>query len=187
MFKKRRHASLEARVLRSNQTAMGLLKLEKYSECLALLRSAEEKLAQAPSELPEKGKLVAITLNNLGCYYKKRGQLKVALEYLHSALEIELQLVTDPAELASTYLNITAIYSGLRQHAEALHFGRKAIQLLESTDDRRSNRCTSLLIAYHNAGTELEHLQRFNDARQYFEKGRTFGTRYLARNMDARS
>ena len=74
---------LEALVLKYNSIAMDYLKLENYRDSLSLLKKAEETLNSDENEIiPNRLKLMGITLNNLGCYYKKHRQPKVALNYL---------------------------------------------------------------------------------------------------------
>ena len=53
-----------------------------------------------------------MTLNNLGCYYKKKGRLRSALKCLGKALKIESRL-KDVKNPADTHLNICACQSQL--------------------------------------------------------------------------
>jgi tetratricopeptide (TPR) repeat protein len=55
------------------------------SEALLLLHKSET-LAE------NNGKALAITYNNLACYYRKLGHLRTALIYLEKALDIENQM-----------------------------------------------------------------------------------------------
>jgi Tfp pilus assembly protein PilF len=57
-------------------------------------------------------RLRAVTLNNLGCYYKKKGRLRSALKCLGKALKIESRL-KDVKNPADTHLNICACQSQL--------------------------------------------------------------------------
>ena len=62
---------LEAIVLKYNSVAMDYLKLENYKDSLSLLKKAEEILNSDENDIiPNRLKLMGITLNNLGCYYK---------------------------------------------------------------------------------------------------------------------
>jgi hypothetical protein len=55
---------------------------------------------------------MALTMNNLGCFYKKRNKPNVALNYLQAALQIEEHNKSeDYANMAGTKLNICAILS----------------------------------------------------------------------------
>ena len=58
------------------------------------LREALEQLKYAEAVLARRGEeatsLMAVTCNNLGCYYKRVGKLHAALSYLRKALRIEV-------------------------------------------------------------------------------------------------
>lgn len=66
----------------ANQQAIQSLKDGNPHEALQLLRHSEEL-----AENNEKG--LALTYNNLACYYRKQGHLRSALIYLEKALELE--------------------------------------------------------------------------------------------------
>ena len=61
-------------------------------------------------------KLLAITLNNIGCYYRRIDKPNVALKYLKKALEVEVFSLDDKASVAGTHLNICAIFSQLKKY-----------------------------------------------------------------------
>ena len=75
-------------------------------------------------------KLKAMTLNNLGCLYKRMDKYSKALEYLNEALELERQLSNDPMSTAATHLNICAIRSNLGHHEAALAHAQRALSIL---------------------------------------------------------
>lgn len=82
---------------------------------------------------PRLDQLFALTLNNFGCYYKKVRKPRVALNYMSMALKIEQNnRKTTKGELASTYLNLCAIHSELKQHSEAIAKAAKAIMLIRA-------------------------------------------------------
>jgi hypothetical protein len=56
-------------------------------------------------------KLYSLTMNNLGCYYKKIEKPNVALKYLKRALQNEIESLQPISYIASTKLNICAILS----------------------------------------------------------------------------
>ena len=170
---------LEALILKYNSVAMEYLKLENFKESLQLLKKAEEILnSDETSVIPNRLKLMGITLNNLGCYYKKRRQPKVALAFLEKALEVELQTESDNINLAGSHLNICVVFSSLSKHKEALQHARQALALLESMQnepdlgfEKTVTMLTSLVITYYNAGVELEHLAKSAEALGYYEIG----------------
>ena len=158
---------------------MEYLKLENFRDSLSLLKKAEEILNSDENEIvPNRLKLMGITLNNLGCYYKKRRQPKVALNFLERALEVELQIESDNVNLSGSHLNICAVLSSLSRHKEALQHARQAQALLESVfgDENYSfektvTLVTSLVITYYNAGVELEHMSKYSEALGYYQIG----------------
>ena len=178
---------LEALVLKYNSIAMDYLKLENYRDSLSLLKKAEETLNSDENEIiPNRLKLMGITLNNLGCYYKKHRQPKVALNYLEKALEVELQTESDNVNLAGSHLNICAVLSSLSKHREALKHARQAQALLESAHgeetysfEKTVTLVTSLIITYFNAGVELEHMGKYPDALGYYQIGHDLSKKEL--------
>jgi tetratricopeptide (TPR) repeat protein len=62
--------------------AINNLKDQNYDQAIELLRKSE-----LLSENNEQG--LAMTYNNLACYYRKLGHLRSALIYLEKALDIE--------------------------------------------------------------------------------------------------
>ncbi|OMJ85720.1 hypothetical protein SteCoe_12916 [Stentor coeruleus] len=168
----------EAVVLKYNKIAMNYLRLNNLKESLILLRKAEEILNSSESlVIPNRLKLMSITLNNLGCYYKKRKQPKVALNYLEKALELESDIENDNANIASSHLNICAVYSSLNNHKKALVHAKKAIEMLEeaftsesSNYDKMLTLSTSMVISYYNAAVEHEYLYNYSEALKNYNK-----------------
>jgi tetratricopeptide (TPR) repeat protein len=168
----------ESAVLRYNKIAMNYLKYNNLKDSLLLLRKAEDLLNSTASlSIPNRLKLIAITLNNLGCYFKKRKQPKVALHYLEQAMEIESQTEVENINLASSHLNICAVYSSLNNHKRALAHAKLAISLLEAEMNegdfaygKSVTLGTSLAIAYYNAGVEQESLSCYTEAMKNYEK-----------------
>lgn len=71
-----------------------------------------------------------MTLNNLGCFYRRTGKLRTSLHYLEQALEMELKS-ENPTSIADTHLNLCAVLSQLKRHEEALEHVLMAIVLLQ--------------------------------------------------------
>merc|ERR1719482_2569539 len=80
--------------------------------------------------------LLAVTCNNLGCYYKKVGKLHGALSYLRRALTMEVELHTDEVTLAGTHLNICAILSKLEKHDKAVQHALASLELMARRMDQ---------------------------------------------------
>uniref|UniRef100_A0A7S3YP45 Uncharacterized protein n=1 Tax=Lotharella globosa TaxID=91324 RepID=A0A7S3YP45_9EUKA len=94
--------------------------------------------------------VLAVTYNNLGCYYRKKGKNRTALNYLKEALNVESAIATPhlspetqgvlstmklpamgPIHISDTHLNLCAIYSDLARHKDAHHHIRMAIRHLQ--------------------------------------------------------
>ena len=161
-------ADIEARVLQCNKLAMDALKFDNFRDSIEKLRKAEALID--PAVLEHALKLLSITYNNFGCHYKRRKQYKVALEYLSRAQRIEEEDQAEPKTKASTHLNISALYSALKRHNQALWHAKQALDLLkEANPDPQV--VTSIVISYFNAGAELEHLNRPGEAVSYYKQG----------------
>ena len=66
-----------------NLIAMIFLQKDKYDACLEFLKKGEI--------LSQKSKTFkALTYNNLACFYRRTGKLRIALKYLEKALAIEV-------------------------------------------------------------------------------------------------
>merc|ERR1719440_1811180 len=74
--------------------------------------------------------LLAVTCNNLGCYYKKVGKYHGALSYLRRALKMEVELKTDSVTLSGTHLNLCAVLSKLEKHDKAVQHALCALELM---------------------------------------------------------
>ena len=177
---------IETIVLRYNRVAMDYLKIDNYKDTFILLKKAENILNNEVSEnMPNRLKLVSITYNNLGCYYKKYKKPLVALSYLQRALELEIESDSDNTNIASSHLNICAILSSTARHGESLQHAKKAITLLEISKKTRpdSTRITSnLVVAYYNSAVELEHLGRTHEAYNSYDTALSIALKELGKN-----
>jgi hypothetical protein len=165
-------------VLNRNKEAMDQLRANHHKAAMRLLREAQQILDDS-TDPTGKLKLLAITYNNLGCYYKRTNQPLYALKYLHQALELEAKPPIDYINLAGTHLNICAIRSQLGKHETALQEAFKALDILTQSPELTPNSATTQSIAYHNAGIELEHLSRLSEALDMFKVGWEFAKHEL--------
>ena len=122
--------------LKLNKDAMFCLNQNATQECYQLLRQAQTILKQWSNievEMPFNHiKIQTLTLNNLGCYYKKVKKPYAALKQLNNALYLEKfsfqefphsetkELEAALAEHAGTFLNICVICTSLGKHHEAI-------------------------------------------------------------------
>jgi hypothetical protein len=60
-----------------------------------------------------------------------------------------------------------------------LEDAKEALSLASSSDSKAANLATTIVIAYYNIGTELEHLRKFGRAKSIYEKGYSYSTREL--------
>ena len=87
---------------------VGMILLQQHNMKLSheMLKKAE---IYAYKSLEKK----SLTYNNLACFYKAEGKMRVALNYLQQALVIEKKL-KNRNNMADLFLNICAVLSALR-------------------------------------------------------------------------
>lgn len=162
-------------VLTCNKEGMDHLRKAQFKDAFEQLKYAEAILVARHGE-DEKSHLLAVTCNNLGCYYKKVNKLHAALSYLRKALKIEVVLQTDDVTVAGTHLNICAILSKLDKHDRAVQHACCALDLISgrvaavghaATQDENS----VLAIAYHNVAVERDYLRDWEAAAQAYQQG----------------
>ena len=163
-----------------NTLAMNCLQKDNYMKAYELLKKAELLTEPRGYLTDDKArlKLRAVTFNNLGCFYKRRGKLHAALQYLDKALKIELASdeVDNPA---GTHLNLCATLSQLGRHQPALEHAQCALDLLKQSLSRKGalnggvggkagEEASIVAIAYHNLAVEQEHLGQWEGALQSY-------------------
>ncbi|CAG9310442.1 unnamed protein product [Blepharisma stoltei] len=151
-----------------NQLATEYLQREDFHLALDLLKRAEA--------LCGKDEVAKVkTLNNLACYYRQSGKLRIAQNYLQKALGI-------PKNLAVTHLNMCAVLSQMLKHEEALSHAMEAVIILQdeligalqAPSKNFEEQAPMLSIAYHNMGVELEFLKRTQEAITIYKKAEKF-------------
>jgi len=162
-------------VLSCNKEGMDFLRKGQYKQAFEQLKYAEAILVANHSE-EEPTSLLAVTCNNLGCYYKKVGKLHAALSYLRKALKIEVSLQTDDVTVAGTHLNICAILSKLDKHDKAVQHALCALELISQRVASASHGVTQdeysvLAIAYHNVAVERDYLHQWDQAHKAYQQG----------------
>lgn len=157
---------LKQTVLELNRNAMSLLKNNAFCDALTLFKKAM-KIIKLTKDCELKFKLLGISQNNLGCYFKRMQKPKTALKHLKKACENEKKADIDNVNRAGTYLNICAILSALGKHKIALEESQKALDLLEKAESS-PNLAATLVIAYHNIGVEYEFLRIFQKSLEFY-------------------
>merc|ERR1719221_1064193 len=186
-------------VLNCNKEGMDFLRKGQYKQAFEQLKYAEAVLIAKQGE-DEPTNLLAVTSNNLGCYYKKVGKLHAALSYLRKALKIEVSLQTDDVTVAGTHLNICAILSKLDKHDKAVQHALCALELINNRVASASHAISQdeysvLAIAYHNVAVERDYLHQWDQAAMAYQQGHQIAkkclgeqhplTQTLGKNSDA--
>eukprot|EP00928_Gymnodinium_smaydae_P061230 TRINITY_DN45361_c0_g1_i1.p1 TRINITY_DN45361_c0_g1~~TRINITY_DN45361_c0_g1_i1.p1 ORF type:complete len:1035 (+),score=146.14 TRINITY_DN45361_c0_g1_i1:79-3183(+) len=186
-------------VLACNKDGMDYLRKALYKQAFEQLKYAEAIIVARDGE-DEPTNLMAVTCNNLGCYYKKVGKMHAALSYLRKALKIEVSLETDDVTVAGTHLNICAILSKLDKHDKAVQHALCALELISNRVNGGGDAVTQdeysvLAIAHHNVAVERDHLKQWDQAADAYQQGhhvakRCLGeqhplTQTLSKNYDA--
>merc|ERR1719498_892078 len=171
-------------VLSSNKDGMDALRKGQHQAAFEQFKYAEAILIANQAQY-DTTSLLAVTCNNLGCYYKKVGKLHGALSYLRRALTMEVELNTDEVTLAGTHLNICAILSKLEKHDKAVEHALSALELINTLVNKTSPEMLSqddysvLAIAYHNVAVERDFLQQYEKAAAAFQQGYQVAKRCL--------
>mmetsp|Transcript_49510 Transcript_49510/g.78369 ORF Transcript_49510/g.78369 Transcript_49510/m.78369 type:complete len:924 (-) Transcript_49510:151-2922(-) len=171
-------------VLSCNKDGMDALRKGQHKAAFEQFKYAEAILIANQAE-GDNTSLLAVTCNNLGCYYKKVGKLHGALSYLRRALKMEVELNTHEVTLAGTHLNICAILSKLEKHDKAVQHAICALdlinQLVSKTEPEKVSQddYSVLAIAYHNVAVERDFLQQYEKAAAAFQQGYQVAKRCL--------
>ena len=173
-------------VVQTNAIAMTCLEASEFKTCLDMLLHAQ-RLLVTEGTVRHIESLHILTLNNLGCCYRRLGKLSEALEVLHEASHVGEGCADnhDVANLSVTHMNICAIESQLGRHEKALEHAQAAVfhcqgelvqdrtsssSLDEEGEDQalddvmeaesRDEKIIRLAIAYYNLAVELEFVQK---------------------------
>lgn len=146
----------------------------KYAEAIMIANNAEES----------NDSLLAVTYNNLGCFFKKSGKMHAALSYLRRALKAEVALQTDDVTVAGTHLNICSVLSKLGKHDKAAQHALVALELLSHKlnshpEGAGHDDYMVLAMAYHNVAVEREYLKDWDHAAMAYKQGHQVALRVL--------
>ena len=165
-------------VIGYNKLAMEQLQQENYENTMSYLKQALMGIKVIPEE-SGKSKLMAITFNNLGCLFKRTLNFSEALKYLYKAVNLENKLPNDSATIAGAHLNICSILSQQGEHGKAIRHGLRSIFLLKAVFKDQPKHIATLIIAYHNVGTEYQLLKQLEDAEDCLKVGLKISQEYL--------
>lgn len=74
--------------------------------------------------------VASVTYNNLGCYYQKQNKFDKGLRYLKKSIDFNSLIAGDEMNLASTHLNVCALYSKKGEHETAYKHAKTSLKLL---------------------------------------------------------
>ncbi|KAL3917937.1 MAG: hypothetical protein SGPRY_006203 [Prymnesium sp.] len=143
-----------------NSSAMQLLQYDRFTECYKLLKHAEALCrhhGSAPPRLASTQRaqlaftirrpMLAVTLNNLACYHRRRGHTKIALSLLLRALDVESRCQAHKP--ADTHLNMCVVLSQELSAGEGKGNGR-----VEKTDEQELSQIDGPVHAWARAKAE---------------------------------
>ena len=128
-----------------------------------------------------KSKLLAMTYNNLGCYYNAINQPPKALEYFLMSAGLGRLKGSDDKSTAYSHLNIAGILSKQNQHEKALRHALKSIHHLKKLSDNNSNSTITLITAYQVVSMEYLSLDQKTDAKVCYETALSLSTKTLGK------
>ncbi|OMJ69838.1 hypothetical protein SteCoe_32334 [Stentor coeruleus] len=171
MTMKRRHEDfIEDGIEELNHHAMTCLTSENYNHAMSYLNQALFK-ARLMAESTKKSSLLALTFNNLGCFYKRLGQVDHALDYFFQSLVLENKGLNNLESIANTYMNISVLFSLKTEHEQSLRYSLKALNLLKNEFKNNPQLAILIVNCYSRIGFEYKALKMFQQALQSFKSG----------------
>ena len=156
---------LESQIMNNNKKAMKNLESNQLNHVLFYLNQAL-LACKSLGSLQGKERLLALTYNNLACYFQNISNSDKALEFLFKAVEL-MTAEKDVVNLCASHLNICTILSEKSQHERALRHALKCIYILRNN----KNFPLSLIKAYFFAGTQYKIINSLSEAESCFSKG----------------
>ncbi|OMJ73214.1 hypothetical protein SteCoe_28159 [Stentor coeruleus] len=152
----------ESKIISLNE--LGLKHLESNSAHSIFYLNQALLEARCLKNSPCKQKLLAMTYNSLGCYYKSLSQPDKALEYFQKSAVLGRIKGSDPQTIAYAHLNIAGIISNKNEHEKALRHALKSIHYLK-TKELQSKNATTLISAYELLAGEYLKLDQKTDTK----------------------
>lgn len=165
---------LEKMILKSNQLAMQNLEQNKSNHVLFYLNQSLLSCKQMQNS-DIQNRLMALTYNNLACYFQSIKNSVKALDFLFKAVSL-LSAAKDVINLSASHLNICSILSSLGEHERALRHALKCMYLLRT----REKFSVTLIKAYLAAGNQYRILKQGKDALECYEKGLSLSKQHLS-------
>lgn len=169
-------------ILKYNTAAVEELRMQNYDKSLSFLKQALNLMKKITEE-PSKSKLICITFNNLGSFFKKLKNFPEALKYLNKIVELEEKIPErDLGNVAYAHLSICTILSQQSNHVQALRHGLKSIYILKGLYKYKPKLVPSLVIAYQNVGTEYKYIGDGTNAENSYRIGYQISNELLGPN-----
>lgn len=164
-------------VISYNKQATIALKYKQIDTAFDLLNKAQYILKHKHiSNLP---KLIGLTYNNLGCFYKRTGEYQKALKCLQKSLVQGAEKSPDYIHQAGTYLNLCTVYSIMYCHEKALNNALKALTVLKYADKSSESYIFTLIMAYYSVGMEYENISNYRKALEIYKKAQSLAFQIL--------
>lgn len=154
--------SYEEIILNSNKAAIQLLKNQEFDLAKPYLETSVNILSS--KKVKNSQRLLPITLNNYGCYYKRLGKLPEALRYFDSALRISQGKDLNVTE---TYLNVSNVFLQSGKYSDALIAASNALKSLKNS---RKYTKTAVLV-YKTLGNLYKLMGLTQESQQMYLKG----------------
>ena len=118
-------------VSKNNKAAVDELRQDNFDASLAHLRQALSTI-QKISESSTKNKLLAVTFNNLGNFFKKVNKPLDALKYFSKTIQLEEYTPEkDSSNIGLAHLSICSILSQQGDHKRALKHALQSLAILK--------------------------------------------------------
>lgn len=154
---------LESKIISLNDIGLKLLETNT-AHSIFYLNQAFLK-TRCLQESLNKQKLLAMTYNNLGCYYNAVDQSDKALEFFQKSSRLGRLKGSDVKSIVYSHLNIAGILSKKNQHEKALRHALKSIHYLKTDSELASNNMVTLISAYQVLVLEYLSLDQKKDAK----------------------
>ena len=121
------------------------------------------------SQSQNRNKLLAMTYNNLGCYYNNSKNSTKALEFFQKSAKLGHIKGSDNKSTAYAHLNIAGILSSEGQHEKSLRHALKSVRYLKQCPESTAKTSLTLVSAYQMIGMEYFSLGQSADAKSSME------------------
>ena len=171
---------LENKIISLNETGLQLLEANA-AHSIFYLNQALLK-TRCLSDSINKQKLLAMTFNNLGCYYNTLKQPDRALEYFQKSARLGRLRGSDAKSIVYSHLNIAGILSKKKDHEKAIRHALKSIHYLKSDAELGASNIATLITAYQVLTMEYLSLDQKADAKLCCETGLELSCTNLGKN-----